>query len=340
MVTDPKWSALRHIFMQLVILLITSVVFIDRTSNTISFEPNFIKGWICYYTSINIVIYINIYIFTPKLMLEGKLSEYITLTFVFSTVLALVVNGSHFYFCPPQGFTKAQLSIFFCMLMISSYIIYGMLVTGTSSFLLLQVWIRNKTRQEELEVSTLKAELKILRNQVNPHFLFNTINNANALMKKDGESASFILEKLKDLLNYQLNYATKQYILLSDEIKLLDNYLLLEKIRRDKFSYEINKVGNMEDVLLPPLLFIIFVENAVKYNPNDGSKIIITFKRDDHGLLFHCQNTKSDSYERSDVGGIGLANIRKRLDLLFPTTHSLVVEEAENTFAVKLIIKV
>lgn len=340
LVINPKWAILRHIVLQLVILLITSVVFLDRANCTLSFEPNFIKGWLCYFISVNIAIYLNIYILTPKYMLQGKLSKYITWALIYSTILALIVNGSHFYFCPPEGFNKNQLIGFFIILMFSSYIIYSMLVTGTSSFLLLQAWIRNKMRQEELEIDTLKTELKILRNQVNPHFLFNTINNANMLMKKDRGNASYILQKLKELLDYQLHNATKSIVYLDKEIKLLDDYLLLEKIRRDNFFYEINKEGNTADVLLPPLLFIIFVENAVKYNPNDGSKIIVSFKRDEEGLFFLCQNTKDKTYEKSDVGGIGLVNIKKRLYLLFPTSHTLNVEETENTYTVKLRIKV
>lgn len=337
---DPKWSILRHLVLQMLILLITSVVFLDRANNTFCFDQNFIKGWSCYFLSINFAIYTNIYILTPKYMMTGRLSRHISITFVISTILALIINGSHFYFCPPQGLSKGAMVAFFIMLMLSSYIIYAMMVTCTSSFLLLQVWIRNKKRQEELEINTLNAKLKILRNQINPHFLFNTINNANMMLKKDQNSASFILDKLRDLLGYQLSNATKNLVLLNDEIKLLDDYLHLEKIRRDNFSYEINTEGNTENVLLPPLLFIIFVENAVKYNPNDGSKIIVSFKRDEEGLLFLCQNTKSEHYEKSDVGGIGIANVKKRLELLFPTSHSLEVEDGESMFTVKLSIKV
>lgn len=340
LVINPKWAALRHILMQLLILLITSVVFLNRPDSSFAPDSSHIKGWLCYYISVNISIYINIYLLTPQFMLKGKLSKYISWFFICSTILALIVNGSHFYFCPPVGFTKGEAIAFFAILMISAYIIYGMMVTFTSSFLLLQVWIREKTRQEELEISTLKAQLKILRNQVNPHFLFNTINNANMMIKKDQEEASLILNKLKDLLKYQLSNAKKKIVRLDDEIKLLDDYLLLEKIRRDNFSYVINKEGKTDDLLLPPLLFIIFVENAVKYNPNDGSKVIVSFRRDEAGLFFQCQNTKSETIGKNSVGGIGLVNIKKRLEILFPTSHSLNVEETDNTYTVNLRIEV
>ena len=340
LVINPKWAVLRHVLMQLLILLITSVVFLNRPDSSFAPDSSHIKGWLCYYFSVNISIYINIYLLTPQFMLKGKLSKYISWFFICSTILALIVNGSHFYFCPPEGFTRGETIAFFIILMISAYIIYGMMVTFTSSFLLLQVWIREKTRQEELEISTLKAQLKILRNQVNPHFLFNTINNANMMIKKDQEEASLILNKLKNLLTYQLSNAKKKIVRLDDEIKLLDDYLLLEKIRRDNFSYVINKEGKTDDLLLPPLLFIIFVENAVKYNPNDGSKVIVSFRRDEAGLFFQCQNTKSETIGKNSVGGIGLVNIKKRLEILFPTSHSLNVEETDNTYTVNLRIEV
>ena len=115
----------------------------------------------------------------------------------------------------------------------------------------------------ELERSKTLTELEQLKNQINPHFLFNMLNNANVLTKKDPEKASQVLMKLSDLLRYQLYDSSRDKVLLTSDIHFLEDFLNLEKVRRDNFDYMISKEGNLSGVFIPPLLFISFVENAV-----------------------------------------------------------------------------
>ncbi|HOI27705.1 MAG TPA: histidine kinase [Paludibacteraceae bacterium] len=337
---SPKTRVLRHFVLQLMIVLVTSFVFLDREKGVISFEPNLVRGWISYFISMNIAMYINLYIVTPKLMLKDKLSSYIFWNLLLITVLVLVVSGLHYYFSPPEGMSKQQSIMFFVVSIFSSYVTYGMLVAGVSAFALAVVWIKDNARMEELEAATLESEMKTLRNQINPHFLFNMLNNANVLLKRDAAKASFILLKLEGLLKHQFNSVQKQLVKLSSEINYLNDFLNLEKSRRDSFIYKIDVEGDVDNVMLPPLLFITFVENAVKHNPDSGASVYLSFRVDDDGLSFVCENSKFKNLEKRDVGGIGMSNIRRRLELLYPTTHSLEVEDKEETYKIKMHIKI
>lgn len=159
------------------------------------------------------------------------------------------------------------------------------------------------------------------------------LNNANVLIKKNPEEASRVLFKLEDMLRYQINDSAKEQVLLSSEIHFLNDFLNLEKVRRDKFEYVISKEGDISEVWLPPLLFIPFVENAVKHNVDseNSSYVYLGFKVWDKQLEFQCINSKPKiALRKNEVGGLGLKNIKRRLELLFPgTLHWLEIEEVK-----------
>ena len=202
-----------------------------------------------------------------------------------------------------------------------------------------QDYIKNGQRIGQLENATIQSELEQLKNQINPHFLFNMLNNANVLIKESPAEAVLVLSKLKDLLKYQLKDSVSEKVLLKDDISFLNDYLNMEKIRRDNFDFIVSTEGNTEDVTLPPLLFIPFVENAVKHN-NDNKKLSyvhLYFKVEEKSLTFICINSKpAEQQERRTDGGIGLANIRRRLELLYDTDHSLQIDDTDITYTINL----
>jgi LytS/YehU family sensor histidine kinase len=126
-------------------------------------------------------------------------------------------------------------------------------------------WITDVQLMQELHEANLKTELEQLKSQVNPHFLFNTLNSLHVLMKTDPDKASQVLLGLSDLLRYQLYDSSKERILLSKDIHFIQNLLALEQVRKNDFSFEIHTEGNVEKVSLPPFIFIPFVENAIKH---------------------------------------------------------------------------
>ncbi|MCD8165977.1 MAG: histidine kinase, partial [Bacteroides sp.] len=282
-------------------------------------------------------IYINLYILTPRFLIREKLILYLLTLFVLILIVIFVVVLSQLLFYDLPSETVEGLPVWFNIL--SSILTVGMLLGGISTLVMLKSWIITNQRIDELQSNTLRSELRYLKNQINPHFLFNMLNNANVLIRKNPEEASRVLFKLEDLLRYQISDSSKEEVPLHSEIRSLSDFLNLEKIRRDQFGYTLAKEGDIDKVHLPPLLFIPFVENAVKYS-FDGeypSQVIIRFSVWNNRLLFQCENTLPQTpVEKGKVGGIGLSNIRRRLELLYPENYKLETQETENKYRVTL----
>ncbi|WP_299311715.1 histidine kinase [uncultured Aquimarina sp.] len=195
-------------------------------------------------------------------------------------------------------------------------------------------------RQEERE-----AELKLLKAQLNPHFLFNTLNNLYGLSVVKSEKLPNLMLKLSDLLRYSLYETKEMFVLLEKEIKYLENYISLERIRlEDKADIQFNISGTISSTAIAPMLLIVFVENAFKHlGVLEGvkSKVLVDIEVRESLLIFQCVNT-TDSLDLKDNGlekgksGIGLQNARKRLDLMYPDKHELQIEQQEDSYQVEL----
>ena len=221
----------------------------------------------------------------------------------------------------------------------SGILTIGFVTAGSAAISLFTHWLRYNLRIDELESTTLQSELTFLKNQINPHFLFNMLNNANVLIKKNPEEASKVLFKLEDLLRYQINDSSRERVSLASDIRFLNDYLNLEKIRRDNFRFTLSQEGETDAIWIQPLLFIPFVENAVKhsFDSEHPSSVRVFFKVDNNRLEFHCENSKpSVAASKGKVGGIGLANIQRRLGLLYPERYRLELKEDENRYSVIL----
>jgi len=184
----------------------------------------------------------------------------------------------------------------------------------------------------------LQNELTLLKNQISPHFLFNTLNNANILIETDPQRASSMVLNLSDLLRYQIYDCSEESVLLNSDIDFLQNFLKLEQSKRDDFEFTLQKEGCSPTLFIPPLLFIPFVENAVKHSVYDGkTNIDIQFKMQEDELIFICINTKlKENLPPSKHSGIGLSNIRRRLELLFEKKYNLRIEDRGSVFFVEL----
>jgi LytS/YehU family sensor histidine kinase len=217
-----------------------------------------------------------------------------------------------------------------------------LLVTGASAAIrLFQRWLKDTKRIHELETATIRSELEQLRNQISPHFLFNMLNNANVLTHKNPQKASEVLIKLSDILRYQLYDCVMPHVLLTSEIHFLNDFLNLENIRRDHFDFFISQEGNMDGIQLAPLLFITFVENAVKHNadPQNASYVYVYFSNINDKLIFQCVNSKPGfKIINSLQGGLGLVNVQRRLNLLYPERHTLVIHDEQDKYQVTLTI--
>ncbi len=344
---NPRFRIYRHLVLQFVVLLISINVLWD-TPNELIVTPQRLLAWIGYFLVLDIMVYANMYIAVPRYLLKDKLFAYLlsVLLIVIFGVIAIVAMQSYVYnpgdleIVSQEQQSMGQFEFAGIILgILSSILAMGLLLFGGSALLLMRHWMINNQRIDGLRSANLQSELKLLKDQINPHFLFNMLNNANLLIRKKRPEASEVLFKLEDLLRYQINDSTQETVLLTSEIHFLNDFLNLEKIRRDKFEYTISKEGEISQVNLPPMLFIPFVENAVKHNSDSEniSYVKLYFKVVNNYLEFCCENSKPEiQIKKSEVGGIGLSNIRRRLNLLFPDRHQLEIYDNETTYIVKL----
>jgi LytS/YehU family sensor histidine kinase len=202
-------------------------------------------------------------------------------------------------------------------------------------------WLRDTKRINELQQLSLRTELEQLRSQVNPHFLFNTLNNLYVLMNTNTEKASQVLLGLSDLLRYQLYDSAREKILLTKDIAFIRNLLDLEQIRKDDFNYEVKTSGNMQGVTLPPFIFIPFVENAIKHGASAVGHcyLKLSFTIEEGLLKFYAENSMPP-VKHVGAGGLGLRNIRRRLQLLYPGNHQLDISENAYYYCVTLTLPV
>ena len=334
----PQYRVARHLFLQFVVFLITVNILWNVPIRPLSL-PQRLLGWAIYFISIDVVFYINLYWLFPRFLLKGRLLTY---AFgVLSVSLVISVAVAVFQILTVEVTTTAVHSELIPILInaISGVLAMGFTIAGMSAILLLRHWILYNQRVDELQSATLHSELRFLKNQINPHFLFNMLNNANVLIRKNPAEASQVLFKLEDLLRYQMNDNFREHVPLRSDIRFLNDYLNLEKIRRDHFDYSITEEGEIDAIQLPALLFIPFVENAVKHNFDSEhlSYVHLFFKVDNDRLEFRCENSKpAVAIAKSRVGGIGLTNIRRRLELLYPGRYLLEVVETENQYTVTL----
>ena len=204
--------------------------------------------------------------------------------------------------------------------------------------------IRYMMRQQERKQKEVEAELAWLKNQINPHFLFNTLNNISSLAQIDAEETQEAIMQLSDLLRYAMYETNKPKVRLDGEVEFMRNYINLMKLRCNDMTTvngQWSIVNGQSEV--PPLLFISLIENAFKHgmNNNAPATIDIRLEQQDNMLVFNCDNTNNPKPTKDRSGsGIGLENTRRRLDLLYPGRYTWEQEiTPENIYHVKISIR-
>ncbi|HEX8575139.1 MAG TPA: histidine kinase [Flavobacterium sp.] len=200
---------------------------------------------------------------------------------------------------------------------------------------------RRQVRLVEMENKQLQTELSLLKSQVNPHFLFNTLNNLYGLILQDKtKKAAEITLRLSDLMRYLLETSKAEKVKLSNEIKFIHDYLEVEKIRIDKSSKVLFEVSGMEkrEAAVAPMLFIPIVENIFKYGKlqkDDCATVSLAIQGNE--LFFEAMNTIDTNVAITlEKSGTGLESLRKRLDIVYPGRHSLHIVNDNKLFKVTL----
>lgn len=292
-----------------------------------------------------ITTYFTIYVLIPKYLLTKKylkLSLYSFYTLVFSTYFILLAIYGSFIFISQLEISKIPpMGRNFVFILILVY-----LIVGVTSFIAIlkhnfEVQSKFKTLENKILETNLQLkeqELSYLKKQIHPHFLFNTLNTIYGFALKKSEHTPDIILKLSNLLDYILYQVQKPNVTIQEEILHIKEYISLEKIRfQDRLKVHfIDDIQN-NNYPIPPMLFMPFIENAFKHGNiiDQYLSIIITIKLDDKKLLFKCKNSALSPSSKKE-SGIGLSNIKKRLQLLYPNTHQLKIATSDTFFEVEL----
>ncbi len=282
------------------------------------------------------VFYLNTFVFVPKFLKTRNTIQYgffVILLFVGFLLGRIPIHGSIFIEVIKQTHNLSFVFFYFLFIVFLSFI-YGYVRTK----------LKANERLFDLKLNAKESELQLLKSQVNPHFLFNTLNTlyATALIEgatKTAESAA----KLANLVRYMQNDIAKDFIPLQNEIDYIKDYMVIQKLRLAVEPEIITTFENKTENMVSPGLFIPLVENAFKYgiHPTEKSTIAISLIGKENEVYFSCQNKYDDTikiHQMNEGFGIGIENVQKRLALVYPKQHTFEILKENDTFSVQLTI--
>jgi len=287
-----------------------------------------------------VVFYLFYFYFFPRYLARQKIKQFIiygAITCAIPVLLGIVFFKPFLIAAYPKNNGIALSYYFGIVTKVISSAVAACMFRGALS------WYQDIRYKKELENKNLQTELALLKAQINPHFLFNTLNNIDILIEKDAKTASVYLKKLSDILRFMLYDTPNETIPLSTELDYIKTYIELQKIRTANANFvkfEVN--GNANGLFIAPMIFIPFIENAFKHSTNKkvdhAIEITIVIQNDE--IDFSCVNVFDDVNALPQPNsGLGLELINSRLNLLYQGNHQLKVDKTDNRFAVHLTIK-
>jgi LytS/YehU family sensor histidine kinase len=296
-------------------------------------------------------VYFNLYFLIPKFLEKGQYIQYFGLLAITVICTAVIIVPGYYLSAWYAGkavdkaFYIGSGNQYFYLFRANSFPATIACMTLAMSVKFAKNWIQTRRREQLLEKEKLETELKFLKSQFNPHFLFNTINSIFVLIRKDPTVASDSLAKFSDLLRYQLYECNEHQIPLAKELSYLENFIELEKLRQDHNIKLLMKIDQPHsgNLTIAPFILIPFIENAFKHvsrQKDTSNWINMSLHIDKHQLFFDISNSRSSHHQSFagaiDHSGIGLKNVRRRLDLVYPENHELIIREENEQFHVQL----
>lgn len=288
-----------------------------------------------FHIPIVLVVYLNLQLLIPMLLEKSKYLLYLL------AVVILIVSGSVFYL---ELFDRWIDFVFEGYYFIAFYSfwdisLYLVIYLFTSSLLHLA---RGWFQLQEIETERNRAELKALRSQINPHFLFNSLNSIYSLARKNSNEVPAKIIQLSDLLRHSIYDSEQDLIPLQKELDMIRNYIDLQNLRTAQTEIiQLNVSGDPDSLLIAPMVILPFVENSFKHGLKGGVEdtfVKIEIQISDYQIHFLIENRKGKAISiiNKEKGGIGIVNVQKRLSLLYPDRHSLTIKDKGNIFSVHL----
>jgi two-component system, LytTR family, sensor kinase len=256
-------------------------------------------------------------------------------------VSVILFRASFYYFIYPEIYLSPNtVTLLNARAVFISILEMGYIGGAAIAAKLFRLQARAKDKEKNLVKEKLETELKFLRNQTNPHFLFNTLNNIYGLARRKSDKTSEAIMKLSELLSFMIYETRKDVIAISDEIKMIEDYISLERIRyTDRLSITINKDIDNHSQPVAPLLLLPLVENAFKHGVSEtrfNSFIDISIRLKENRLTFCIENTFENFQNKTGNGSIGLSSTKRQLELMYKDHELLIDNNQEKTFKVKI----
>lgn len=285
-----------------------------------------------------IIVYGNIFYLIPKFILRKRYKRYVAIMIFILAMVYVIRTGLNYVLVTEKIFPESQVpSSFFDINYIVAVILGELYVISfVTSIKFVVEWFMEKKKNEDLAKLQLSTELKYLRTQIQPHFFFNTLNNLYALTLQKSDNAPRLVIKLSEMMQYVLYEIDGTKTNLLQEINHINNFVDIERLRfEDRIQVEMDITGNLEDIEVPPLLLLSFVENSFKHGmkSNDKLEIDMSFNVEQNGYLeFRLTNNfNPNAFEdNSKAHGIGNENALRRLKLLFASDFVLETKTINN----------
>ncbi len=286
-----------------------------------------------------LVAYINYFLFLPRFLKHQKTWKYF-IEFVLPFVI-LITLRVHLQRYLIDGYTHHE-RYFYSTFYVVQLTFDTILITIFVGMLRFAVgWFELESSRKQMENDKLANELKFLKAQINPHFLFNTLNNLYYLAYSHSPNTTEVIEKLSQMMRYMIYDSNYPKVPLSKEIEYMQNYISLERLRlNNEVPIEFKVAGGTENILVAPLIFITFLENAFKHGVSantPGSWVKINFQVREHEIVYTVENSKlKGSLSEREKSGFGLQNLQRRLELSYPGDYQLKTENLADRYFVQL----
>lgn len=288
--------------------------------------------------------YMNYFFFMPRLLKQKNIGRYI-IEFVpiFLALMYLVLLGKQYIL---DGFTHEREFVYSLRFALYVFISAFFLVQFVGLLKFVENYFELEAHKQELEKNQLISELRFLKAQVNPHFLFNTLNNLYYLAFTKSPNTPDVIAKLSQMMRYMLYESNHNRVPLDKELEYMENYISLEKLRlSDEVPITFEVSGSTEGKMIAPLVFITFLENAFKHGVSNGKKgswIDVSIHVENDTCTYQVKNSKIQNTDKTvpEKSGIGLQNVKRRLDLSYPNDYELELDETEDTYSIQLRLKV
>lgn len=287
-----------------------------------------------------LIAYLNYFYFLPRFLARKNLLRYLLELLV--PFVVLIIIRVHLQRLIIDGYTHHDRYFYSSMFIVQMVAITLFIVIFIGLLRFVSDWFEFEATKKEVENEKLMAELNFLKAQINPHFLFNTLNNLYYLAYTKSENTTEVIARLSHVMRYMIYDANHPRVLLSKEIEYMQDYISLERMRlNNQIPIRFTIEGDTESVSIAPLILITFLENAFKHGVTNNSTtawVNISIRIHDNTCLYTVENSKlpSASGDKGGKSGIGLSNVKRRLELSYPERYFLTTEDLDDRYIVRL----